>query len=205
MVPVAVVPGVSATNNLFFVFLCSKMGVFAMAPESWGNIKRVVGARMHYYSSHRAVLLVVSVLLCSCTSVSGVHTRDALCSLDNAWEAALDAMKNRSVTVKDKDRRRIETAWLEIPMPGRTSGASQEEVQDSKDRSRLILTLNRLDVEHVIQDIIRVFYVEERQRWAFQPDSRLFGWTKTVPSEDMWRDVRGRLDAALKAHGCPIT
>jgi len=137
--------------------------------------------------------------------MSGVHTWDAVCSLDNVWEAALDAVKNRSVTVKDKDRGRIETAWLEIPMPGRTGDASQEEVQDSKDRSRLILTVNRLDVEHVIQDIIRVFYVEERQRWAFQPDSRLFGWAETVPSEDMWRDVRSRLDAALKEHGCSIT
>ncbi len=137
--------------------------------------------------------------------MSGVHTRDAVCSFDNVWEAALDAVKNRSVTVKDKDRGRIETAWFEIPMPGRTSGASQEEVQDSKDRSRLILTVNRLDVEHVIRDIMRVFYVEERQRWGFQPDSLLLGWAETVPSEDMWRDVRSRLDAALKEHGCSLT
>ena len=160
---------------------------------------------MQYYISHRTVLLVAYALLCSCTSMSGVHTRDAVCSLDNVWEAALDAVKNRSVTVKDKDRGRIETAWLEIPMPGRTISASQEELQDSKDRSRLILTVNRLDVEHVIRDIIRVFYVEERQRWAFQPDSRLFGWTETVPSEDMWRDLRSRLDAALKERGCSLT
>ena len=130
--------------------------------------------------------------------MSGVHTRDALCPLDNVWEAALDA-------VKDKDRRRIETAWLEIPMPGQTTGASPEELQDSKDRSRLILTVNRLDVEHVIQDIIRVFDVEERQRWAFQPDSGRFDWAKTIPSEDMWRDTQSRLDAALKKHGCSIT
>jgi len=138
--------------------------------------------------------------------LSGVHTRDALCSLDNVWEATLDAVKNRSVTVKDKDRRRIETAWLEILMPGQTVGASQqEELQDNKDRSRLILTVNRLDVEHVIQDIIRVFYVEERQRWGFQPGSGLFDWADTIPSEDMWRDLRSRLDAALKEHGCSLT
>jgi hypothetical protein len=137
--------------------------------------------------------------------MSGVHTRDAVCSLDNVWEAALDAVKNRSVTVKDKDRGHIETAWLEIPMPGRVIGASQEEWQDNKDRSRLILTVNCLDVEHVIRDIIRVFYVEERQRWAVQPGSRLFGWAETGPSEDVLRDVRSRLDAALKEHGCPLT
>ena len=160
---------------------------------------------MQYDSFHRAVLLVAYALLCGCTSMSGVHTRDALCSLDNAWEAAIDTVKDRSVTVKDKDRRRIETAWSEIPMPGRTTGASPEDLQDSKDRSRLILTVNRLDVEHVIQDIIRVFYVEERQRWAFQPNSGRFDWAKTIPSEDMWRDTRSRLDAALKKHGCSIT
>ena len=90
-------------------------------------------------------------------------------------------------------------------MPRRTIGASPEELQDSKDRSRLILTVNRIDVEHVIRDIIRVFYVEKRQRWAFQPDSGLFGWVETVPSEDMWRDVRSRLDAALNEHGCSPT
>ena len=160
---------------------------------------------MHYYSSHRAVLLGTCALLCSCTSMSGVHTRDAVCSLDNVWQAALDAVKNRSIIVKDKDRGRIETAWLEIPMPNRTIDASQEELQDSKDRSRLILTVNRLDVEHVIRDIIRVFYIEERQRWVFQPDSRNFHWAETVPSEDVWRDVRSRLDAALKEHGCSLT
>jgi hypothetical protein len=99
---------------------------------------------MQYYISHRTVLLVAYALLCSCTSMSGVHTRDAVCSLDNVWEAALDAVKNRSVTLKDKDRGHIETAWLEIPMPERTIGASQEELQDSKERSRLILTVNRL-------------------------------------------------------------
>ena len=160
---------------------------------------------MHYSGSHCAVLLVAYALLCSCTPLSGVHTRDAMCSLDNVWEATLDAVKDRSVAVKDKDRGHIETAWLEIPMPGRTIGASQEELQDSKDRSRLILTVNRIDVEHVIRDIIRVFYVEKRQRWAFQPDSGLFGWVETVPSEDMWRDVRSRLDAALNEHGCSPT
>ena len=160
---------------------------------------------MQYYSSHRAVFLVAYALLCSCTSMSGVQTRDAVCPHDNVWEAALDAVKNRSVTVKDKDRGRIETAWLEIPMPGRTIGASQEELQDSKDRSRLILIVKPIAVAHVAYDVTRVTYVEERQRWTFQPGSRLFGWAETDPSEDVRRDVRSRLDAALKEHGCSLT
>ena len=160
---------------------------------------------MLYYRSLRAVLLVAYALLCSCTAMSGVQTRDAVCPHDFVWEAALDAVNNRSVIVKDKSRGLIETAWLEIPMPGRTIGASQEELQDSKDRSRLILTVKRIDVAYVAYDVTRVIYVEKRQRWAFQPGSRLFDWAETVPSEDVLRDVRNRLDAALTKHGCSLT
>ena len=178
---------------------------FPIRPLRHLETTEVSGARMQYYSSHRAVLLVAYALLCSCISMSGVQTRDAVCPRDNVWEAALDAVKDRSVTVKDREQGRIETAWLEIPMPGRTSGASQEELQDSKDRSRLILIVKPRYVANVAYDVTRVTYVEERQRWAFQPDSRLFGWAETVPSEVVRRDVRSRLDAALQEHGCSLT
>lgn len=160
---------------------------------------------MRYHSSHCAVLLVACAVLCSCASISGVQERYAVCTYDHAWDAALDAVKDRSVTVKDKNRGLIETAWLEIPMPGRTFGALQREVPDSKDRSRMILTVKRVDVEHVAEDVIRVTYVEERQRWAFRGGSRLFGWAETDPSEDVRRDVQSRLDAKMKEHGCSLT
>jgi hypothetical protein len=108
-------------------------------------------------------------------------------------------VKDRSVTLKDKSRGLIETAWLEIPMPGRTFGAIQREVADSKDRSRLILTIKRLD------DVTKVTYIEERQRWAFRGGSRLFGWAETDPSEEVMHDVQRRLDRRLKEHGCVVT
>jgi len=122
-----------------------------------------------------------------------------VCLYDHAWDAALDAVKDRSVTLKDKSRGLIETAWLEIPMPGRSFGALQREVPDSKDRSRLILTIKRLD------DVTKVTYIEERQRWAFRGGSRLFGWAETDPSEEVMQDVQRRLDRKLKEHGCSFT
>ena len=121
-----------------------------------------------------------------------------MCDYDHAWEAALDTVKDRSVSTKDRDAGRIITDWLEIPMPGRTFGALQRELGDGKDRSRLTLTVKRLD------DVARISFSEERQRWTFRGGSRLFGWAATDPSEDVVRDVQSRLDAKLKEHGCSL-
>jgi hypothetical protein len=154
---------------------------------------------MRYYGLHGVVLLVSCAILSSCASLSGVQEHYAVCAYDHAWDAALDAVKNRSLTLNDKSRGLIETAWLEIPMPGRTFGVIQREVADSKDRSRLILTIKRLD------DVTKVTYIEERQRWAFRGGSRLFGWAETDPSEEVMHDIQRRLDRKLKEHGCVVT
>jgi hypothetical protein len=125
-----------------------------------------------------------------------MHERYAVCSYDHAWDAALDTVKDRSVETKDKDAGLIVTGWLEIPMPGRTYGAFQREVADSRDRSRLTLTVKRMD------DVTKIGFAEERQRWAFRGGSRLFGWTETEPSAEVRRDVQSRLDTKLKERGC---
>ncbi len=144
-------------------------------------------------------LLLVTVALTACTSLSGMQQRFAVCSYDHAWEAAIEAVKDRSITSKDKDKGVIETAWLEIPMPGRTFGALQRDVQNSKDRSRLTVIVKRLD------DVIKVSYIEERQRWAFRGGSLLWGWAPTDPSAEVMNDVQTRLDAKLKEQGCSLT
>lgn len=136
--------------------------------------------------------------LSACASLSGMQERFAVCNYDHAWEAALDAVKDRSVSTKDKDAGLIVTGWLEIPMPGRTFGALQRELGDSKDRSRVKMMVKRID------DVTKVSFAEERQRWAFRGGSRLFGWAATDPSEDVMRDVQNRLDAKLKEHGCSL-
>jgi hypothetical protein len=135
--------------------------------------------------------------LTACASMGGMQERFAVCSYDHAWEAALDAVKDRSITRKDKDGGVIETGWMEIPMPGRTYGVLQREM-DSKDRSRVVLNVKRLD------DVTKVSFIEERQRWAFRGGSRLFGWASTDPSEEVLADVQTRLNAKLKDHGCTL-
>ncbi|PHX90495.1 MAG: hypothetical protein CK534_04315 [Nitrospirae bacterium] len=143
-------------------------------------------------------LFLTTGLLTACVSTSGMQERYAVCRYDHAWEAALDAAKDRAINTQDKDVGLIVTGWLEIPMPGRTFGALQRDLANSKDRSRITLTVKRLD------DVTKVSFIEERQRWAFRGGSRLFGWADTDPSADVMNDVQRRLDAKLKEHGCSL-
>jgi len=143
-------------------------------------------------------LFLVPTLLTACASMSGMQQRFAVCSYDHAWEAALEAVKDRAIVTNEKDGGMIVTGWLEVPMPGRTFGALQREVGDSKDRSRITLTVKRLD------DVIKISFAEERQRWAFRGGSRLFGWASTDPSAEVMTDVQSRLDTKLKEHGCSL-
>lgn len=143
-------------------------------------------------------ILLVPTFLTACASMSGMQQRFAVCSYDHAWEAALEAVKDRAIVTKDKDAGLIVTGWLEIPMPGRTFGALQRDVADSKDRSRITLTVKRLN------DVAKISFAEERQRWAFRGGSRLFGWAATDPSAEVMNDVQSRLDTKLKEHGCSL-
>ena len=147
----------------------------------------------------RLSLFIMAGFLTACASTSGMQQRFAVCSYDHAWEAALEAVKDRAINTKDKDAGLIVTGWLEIPMPGRTFGALQRDVADSKDRSRITLTVKRLD------DVTKIGFVEERQRWAFRGGSRLFGWASTDPSDDVMRDVQSRLDTKLKEYKCSLS
>lgn len=141
----------------------------------------------------------MAVVSTACASMSGMQQRFAVCSYDHAWEAVLEAVKDRTINTKDKDAGLIVTGWLEIPMPGRTFGALQRDVVNSKDRSRITLTVKRLD------DVTKISFVEERQRWSFRGGSRGFGWASTDPSEEVMHDVQSRLDSKLKEHGCSLT
>ena len=147
----------------------------------------------------RLAFFLIPSLLSACASLSGVQERFAVCSYDHVWEAALDAAKSRSITREDKDAGVIETGWLEIPMPGRTFGALQRDLGDSKDRSRISLTVKRL------ADVTKISVSEDRQRWAFRGGSRLFVWTDTDPSADVLNEMQRRLDAKLKERGCSLT
>lgn len=139
------------------------------------------------------------ILQAGCSSLTGLQERYVVCSYDHVWEAALDSVKDRDVKVQEKDKGLIETAWLEIPMPGRTFGALQREMAESKDRSRIVMTVKRLS------DVTNVTFLEERQRWTFRGGSRLFGWSETEPSQEVMTSIQQRLDAKLKEHGCTLS
>lgn len=143
--------------------------------------------------------VAIAAIMAGCASLDGVREQYAVCAYDHAWEAALDAVKDRAVTKQERESGAIETAWLEIPVQGRTFGAFKREMKDSKDRSRILLNVRRLN------DVVKVTFSEERQRWAFRGGSRLFGWTATEPSEETLRDLHGRLDKKLKEHGCSLS
>lgn len=149
------------------------------------------------YLRHLSLFLTI-LLLTACSSLSSMEQRFAVCSYDHAWGAALEAVKDRAINTKDKDAGLIVTGWLETPMPGRTFGVLQRDLPDGKDRSRITLTVKRLD------DVTKISFVEERQRWVFRGGSRLFGWASTDPSEEVMHDIQSRLDSKLKEHGCSL-
>lgn len=144
-------------------------------------------------------LLMIVGVSTGCTSFAGLRDRYVVCSYDQVWDSALDAVKTRSVKVQDKGKGFIQTNWLEIPAPGRTFGVMRREMGDSRDRSRIVLTLERMS------DVTRVSFIEERERYAFRGGSRMFGWAPTNPSDEVMADVQNRLNVKLKEHGCPAT
>jgi hypothetical protein len=146
-------------------------------------------------------MMITTVLFTGCAFLGGMQKRSAVCDYDRAWESALDTVKDRSVSTKDKDAGLIVTDWLEIPMPGRVYGIFRRDMGDNKDRSRVTLHVKRLD--DVTQT--RIEFIEERQSWVFRGGSRLFGWASTDPSEDVMRDLQDRLDTKLKERGCSLT
>jgi hypothetical protein len=131
-----------------------------------------------------------------CASLAGVNQQYVVCSYDHTFEAAAETVKDRAIVKQDKATGVIQTAWLEIPMPGRKFGAFRREVQDSKDRSRLLIEIKRMN------DVTQVSFNEEREAWAFRGGSRLFGWVPTDPSSDVKIDFESRLEAKLKERGC---
>lgn len=144
-------------------------------------------------------MLLAAAISNGCASLSGVKEQYVVCPYDKAFEAAAAAVKDRTIAKQDKATGIIQTDWLEIPMPGRKFGAFRREIQDSKDRSRLLV-----EVKH-LNEVSKVSFNEEREAWAFRGGSRLFGWVPTDPSVDVQRDFELRLDAKLKEQGCHLS
>lgn len=154
---------------------------------------------MSLFRSLLSVTLAAASLT-ACSALSGMQKRLTVCDYDQAWEAALDAVKDRPSSTMDKDAGLIATDWLEIPMPGRAYGIFRRDMADnSKDRSRVTLRVKRLN------GTTQIGFIEERQSWAFRGGSRLFGWAPTDPSAETMRDLENRLDLKLQERGCSLT
>ena len=145
-----------------------------------------------------AIFAVLGAVL-GCATLPGVRDRYVVCSYDAAWTAALESLKDRAITVKDREKGLIETAWLELPTDPRNFGAFQREIKESRDRSRMVVTLTR------IKEVTKVSLSEDRERWAWRGGSRLFGWSPTEPSEETMTAVMNRINSKLKESGCPST
>ena len=150
-------------------------------------------------SLQRTISLFVGIALAGCTSIPGMQDRYVVCSYEQAWDAALDAMKDRAITVRDKEKGVIETGWLELPTDPRHFGAFQREIKESRDRSKMVLLLKQ------IKDVTQISLTEDRERWAWRGGSRMFGWTPADPSEEAIAATMNRVNAKLKERGCSRT
>ncbi len=144
-------------------------------------------------------IITLVVFTIGCATVGGVQERYLVCSYNQVWDATLETVKDRPVTVQDKEKGLIETDWLEVPAPGRKYGIMRREIADAKDRSRLVVNLKRLD------DVVKVSVAETRESWRFRGGSRLFGWAPAEPSEEEMAAVLNRLGRNLKERGCSPT
>jgi hypothetical protein len=147
-------------------------------------------------SLRKPVLVFLVLMVMGCASLSGIKENYVVCSYDTAWEAALETLKNDPVTVRDRDKGLIETAWSEQPVLGRPYGAMGRNLEMDKERARLILTLTKLE------DVTVVKVNEVREHYGFRGGGRLFQWTPVEPSEEATMKVMNRLNANLKKRGC---
>ena len=140
----------------------------------------------------------LSALLTACASMNPMQERFAVCSYDHAWEAALEAVKDRAIVTKDKDAGMIVTGWLEIPMPGRTYGALQRDVGKAKIGP---VSPSPSSVSMMSRRSVLSKSGNDGRSAAGRASSA--GLT-TDPSAEVMNDVQSRLDSKLKEQGCSL-
>lgn len=145
------------------------------------------------------VIVGMLAVAASCASVPGIKEHYVVCSYETAWAATLESLNDRSIVSKDKEKGVIETGWLEIPTDPRYFGAMHREIKESRDRSKIVVTLKP------IKDVIQVSLAEDRERWAWRGGARMFGWSPAEPSEETMAATLSRINAKMKERGCSRT
>ncbi len=140
--------------------------------------------------------VAMSVLTVSCASIP--KERYAACPYNTVWEVALEAMKERPLTVQDKESGVIETGWIEMAANERGFGVFGRQAFDDKERARMNVSLKR------INDTIEVSALETRQRWHLRGGvtQQATKWWPIEPSEEAMTAVMNRLHVKLKDRGC---
>jgi uncharacterized lipoprotein len=151
------------------------------------------------------IAMRIAGLICLCAFANACASFEKgkylVCPYDQVWEAALDTMNDRPLTVKDKGRGVIETAWTEMVGAERRFGVFQRDAFDNKERARMTVTLKP------INNVTRVIVTENRERWHLKggANSAATRWWPIEPSEEAMTAVLNRMNTKLKAQGCSVS
>ena len=150
-------------------------------------------------STSQVTLVALALFSVGCAALSGSREQHFVCSYDNVWDAALETMKEQSVSSYDKDKGTIETNWQDVPPTSeRSFGIFGREGFGNSERARMTVSVKRM------YDVAAVSVLETRQRWHSRggATSQATKWWPIEPSEDATNEVVDRLNAKLKVTGC---
>jgi uncharacterized lipoprotein len=126
-----------------------------------------------------------------------MQDRQFACPFETVWEAALETMKDRPLTVRDNATGAIETDWMEMDEAVRPYGMFGREASH-RERARMTLYVKKLN------GVTSVSVSENRQIWHLKGGvtSQATKWWPVEPSEEAMAVVLNRLNAKLKERGC---
>lgn len=161
---------------------------------------RAAGFTKGRRSVQRAHVLIAAAafLTVGCATLSGSHEQTFSCSLDTAWDAAIDTMKSYPITSQDKTKGVIETGWLEMDGKERSYGIFGRTGFGNRERARMSVALKP------VNGAVSVSVLETRQRWHSRGGvtSQATKWWPIEPSDEATEEVTSRLNGKLKEQGC---
>lgn len=129
--------------------------------------------------------------------MAGVQERYLVCPYETVWDAAVDTMKDRPITVKDMAGGMIETDWMEMDAAVRSYGMFGRDASH-RERARMTISVKQLN------DVTSVSLSENREVWHRKGGvtSQATKWWPVDPSEETMAAILSRLNAKLKERGC---